>query len=88
MHKSSSGASAESSAVDSTRSRNVSSPHWMSSNTTTSGACSSSSFRNAQAISSPLVPTSDSPRSDRIAAAATGSDGSTASCFTTSTTGQ
>ena len=31
MHRSSSGAPAESSAVDSTRSRNVSSPHWMSS---------------------------------------------------------
>ena len=73
MHRSSSGAPAESSAVDSIRSRNVSSPHWMSSKTTTSGACSSSSFRNAQAISSPLVPTSDSPSSERIAAAATGS---------------
>ena len=36
----------------STRSRKVSSPHWMSSKTTTSGACSSSSLRNAQAISS------------------------------------
>ena len=88
MHRSRSGAPAESSAVDSTRSRNVSSPHWMSSKTTTSGACSSSSFRNAQAISSPLVATSDSPKSERIAAAATGSDGSAASCFTTSTTGQ
>ena len=32
--------------------------------------------------------TSDSPRSERIAAAAAGSDGRTASCFTTSTTGQ
>ena len=53
--RSRSGAPAESSAVDSTRSRNVSSPHWMSSNTTTSGACSSSSLRNAHAISSPLV---------------------------------
>ena len=42
----------------------------MSSNTTTSGACSSSSLRKAHAISSPLVPTSDSPRSERIAAAA------------------
>ena len=29
----------------------------------------------------PLVPTSDSPRSERIAAAAAGSDGSAASCF-------
>ena len=33
MHRSSSGAPVESSAVDSTRSRNVSSPHWMSSKT-------------------------------------------------------
>jgi hypothetical protein len=60
----------------------------MSSKTTTSGACSSSNFRNAQAISSPLVPTSDSPKRERIAAAAVGSDGSTANCFTASTTGQ
>jgi hypothetical protein len=78
----------ESSPVDSTSPRNVSSPHWMSSKTTTSGACSSSNFLNAQAISSPLVETSDSPSSDRIAAAAAGSDGSATICFTTSTTGQ
>ena len=51
----------ERSATCSIRSRNVSSPHWMSSNTTTSGACSSSSFRNAQPISSAEVP----PRSHR-----------------------
>ena len=60
----------------------------MSSNTTTSGACSSSNLRNAQAISSPLVAIADSPRRERIAAAAAESDGSAASCFTTSTTGQ
>ena len=45
----------ESSATCSIRSRNVSSPHWMSSKTTTSGrsaAACSSVLRNAQAISS------------------------------------
>ena len=39
MHTSRSGALAESSAVDSTESRNVCSSHWMSSKTATSGAC-------------------------------------------------
>ena len=34
------------------------------------------------------VPASDSPSSERIAAAAAGSDGNASSCFTTSTTGQ
>ena len=56
--------------------------------TTTSGACSSSSLRNAQPISSADVPASDSPSSERIAAAAAGSVGNTSSCLTTSTTGQ
>ena len=78
----------ESSATCSMRSRNVSSPHWMSSNRTTSGACSSSSLRNAQPISSAEVPVAVSPSSERMAAAAAGSDGSASSCFTTSTTGQ
>ena len=47
----------------------------MSSKTTTSGACSSSSLRNAQPISSADVLCSVSPRSDPIDPAATGSDG-------------
>ena len=88
IHNSRSGAPLESSATCSTRSRNVSSPHWMSSNTTTSGACSSSSLRNAQAISSADVPASDFPSSERIAAAAAGSDGNALSCLTISTTGE
>ena len=54
----------------------------------TSGACSTSSLRNAQAISSADVPASDSPNSERIAAAAAGSEGVASSCFSTSTTGQ
>ena len=70
-----SGAPEESSATPSTRSRNVSSPHWTSSNRTTSGASSSSSLRNAQAISSADVPRSDSPSNDRIEEAAAGSEG-------------
>ena len=58
------------SATCSIRSRNVSSPHWMSSNTTTSGrsaAACSSVLRNAQAISSADVAASVSPeqRADR-----------------------
>ena len=69
------GAVEEISATPSTRSRKVCSPHWMSSRTTTSGACSSSSLRNAQAISSADVALLVSPSSDRIAAAAVGSDG-------------
>ena len=75
MQTSRSGAPVESSAVDSTRSRNVSSPHWMSSKQTTSGACSSSSFRNAHAISSVPATVSLSPSSDRIAVAAASSLG-------------
>ncbi len=88
MHSSSSGAPVDRSPIDSTRSRNVSSPHWRSSKQTTSGACSSSSLRNAQAISSALVGRSLSPKSDNTAAAASSSEGSASSCFTTSTTGQ
>ena len=60
------------------RSRNVSSPHWMSSKTTTSGrsaAACSSVLRNAQAISSADVAASVSPSSERIAAAAASSGG-------------
>ena len=56
--------------------------------TTTSGACSSSSLRNAQPISSADVPPSLSPSSERSAAAAAGSVGNTSSCLITSTTGQ
>src|SRR5262245_24072425 len=72
----------------STRSRNVSSPQWMSSNRQMSGACSRSSLRNAHAISSALVAAVVSPTSDRSAVAATGSEGTTASCRRTSVTGQ
>ena len=60
----------ERSATCSIRSRNVSSPHWMSSKTTTSGrsaAACSSVLRNAQAISSADVGASLSPSSERIA---------------------
>ena len=60
----------ERSATCSTRSRNVSSPQWRSSKTQTSGrscACSSSSLRKAQAISSADVAASLSPSSERIA---------------------
>ena len=64
------------------------SPHWMSSKTTTRGACSSSSLRTAQAISSADVGASVSPRSDPIAAAAASSEGKTPSCLRLSTTGQ
>ena len=88
MHTSRIGAVEESSATPSTRSRKVCSPHWMSSRTTTSGACSSSSFLNAQAISSADVPASVSPVSDRTAEAAVGSEGKASNCLTTSTTGQ
>ncbi len=88
MHSSSTGAPAETSAVDSTSSRNVSSPHCRSSKQTTIGACSSRSFRNAQAISSALVGRSLSRSSDRNAPAASSSEGRARSCFTTSTTGQ
>ena len=85
MQSSRSGAPVESSAVDSTSSRNVSSPHWMSSKQTTSGACASSSFRNPQAISSVPASASVSPSSERIALAACSSLGHRrASCFTTS----
>ena len=55
MQSSSIGLPEESSATCSTRSRNVCSPHWMSSKTTTSGssaAARSSVLRKAQAISS------------------------------------
>ena len=79
------------SATCSIRSRNVSSPHWMSSKTTTSGrsaAACSSVLRNAQAISSADVAASVSPSSERIATAAASSEGRTSSCFSTSTTGQ
>ena len=51
------------------------------------GACSSV-LRNAQAISSADVAASVSPSSDRIAATAVSSAGSTSSCLSTSTTGQ
>ena len=64
------------SATCSIRSRNVSSPHWMSSKTTTSGrsaAACSSVLRNAQAISSADVAASVSPSSERIATAAASS---------------
>ena len=91
MHSSRIDAPEESSATCSTRSRNVSSPHWMSSNTTTSGrsaAACSSVLRKAQAISSADVAASVSPSSERIAAAAASSGGGTSSCFSTSTTGQ
>ena len=66
----------ERSATCSIRSRNVSSPHWMSSKTTTSGrsaAACSSVLRKAQAISSADVAASLSPSSERIAAAAASS---------------
>ena len=51
-------------------------------------AARSSVLRNAQAISSADVAASLSPSSERIAAAAVSSAGSTSSCFSTSTTGQ
>ena len=82
----------ERSATCSIRSRNVSSPHWMSSKTTTSGAraaACSSVLRNAHAISSAEVA--------RVALAEEGADRrrdglvraeETSSCFSTSTTGQ
>ena len=91
MQRSRIGAPDESSATCSIRSWKVSSPHWMSSNTTTSGrsdAACSSVLRNAQAISSADVAASLSPSSERIAAAACSSAGSVSSCFSTSTTGQ
>ena len=78
MQSSRIGAPEESSATCSIRSRNVSSPHWMSSKTTTSGrsaAACSSVLRKAQAISSDVA-ASLSPSSERIAAAAASSDGS------------
>ena len=81
----------ESSATCSIRSRSISSPHWMSSRTTTSGrlaATCSSVLRKAQAISSAVVAASLSPSSERITAAASSSAGSSSSCFSTSTTGQ
>ena len=55
MQRSRIGDPEESRAVPSTRSRKVSSPHWMSSRKTTSGACSPSSLRNAHAICSAVV---------------------------------
>ena len=70
MHSSNNGAPADRSAIASTRSRNVSSPHCRSSNTTTSGACSSSSLRNAHAICvAARRRARDSPSKERIAAA-------------------
>ena len=69
------GRAGESRVTCSTRSRNVGSPHWMSSNTQTSGACSSSSLRKAQAISSAEVRCSVSPSSARMEAASAGSEG-------------
>ena len=74
-----SGRREERSATCSIRSRNVCSPHWMSSKTTTSGrsaAACSSVLRKAQAISSADVAASVSPSSERIAAAAASSEGS------------
>ena len=65
-------APAERSATCSTRSRNVSSPHWMSSKTTTSGACCAARAACGTPRRSP-PPTSPpplSPSSERIAAAA------------------
>ena len=81
----------DSNATCSTRSRNVCSPHWMSSKTTTNGssaAALSSVLRNAHAISSADVGSWLSPSRDRIAATAVSSAGRTSSCFNTSTTGQ
>jgi hypothetical protein len=63
----------------------------MSSKTTTSGrsaAACSSVLRKAQAISSADVAASLWPSSEPIATAAVSSEGSTSSCFKTSTTGQ
>ena len=71
-------ASEDRSATCSIRSRNVCSPHWMSSNTTTSGrsaAACSSVLRKAHAISSAEVAASLSPSSERIATAAASSGG-------------
>jgi hypothetical protein len=78
-------------AMCSTRSSSVSSPQCRSSSTQTIGrfaASSSSSLRNAHAISSADVAASDSPRSERRGAPAASSEGSEPSCFTISTTGQ
>ena len=73
MHSRSRGASRDRSATCSTRSRNVCSAQWMSSKTQIGGraaARSSSSLRNAQAISSAEVVVSPSPMSERREAAA------------------
>ncbi len=58
MHKSSIGDPRDQSAICSTRSRNVRSPQWMSSNTSTSGrsrAVASKNRRIAQNVSSPAA---------------------------------
>ena len=52
------------------------------------GACSSRSLRKAQAICSAVVPAAVSPSSERMAAAAAGSEGRASSCLITPTTGQ
>ena len=80
----------ERSATCSTRSRNVSSPHWMSSRTTTSGARRGPLERLAERPGDLLRRRWRvvSPSSERIAAAAASSEGRTSSCFRTSTTGQ
>ena len=84
MHSSMIGASRDRSATCSTRSRNVGSAHWRSSNTTTSGrrrATASNSRRAAQKISS-LVPPSGPPNPTASAtpAAIWSAFGSPASC--------
>ena len=54
----------------------------------TSGACSSSSLRNAQAISSADVASSVSPQERADRRGRGGSEGRASSCLITSTTGQ
>ena len=78
MQSSSSGAPAESSATRSTRSRKASSPHWMSSNTHDQRRLLFEQLAERPGDLLRRGPTSDSPSSERSAAAAAGSDGSTA----------
>ena len=83
---------AESSATCSIRSRKVSSPHWMSSNTTTSGSLGSRVLERLAERPRDLLGRRLTHRSRRAArrtaVAAASSGGSLPSCLSTSTTGQ
>ena len=83
-HSSRIAAPEDSSATCSIRSRNVSSPHWMSSNTTTSGlsaAACSSVLRNAHAISSADVAACSRRAASGSPSAAASSGGRTVELF-------